>query len=236
MLKNKIIAHRGVFDNEKIIENTIESFKKAIHYHYPIELDVQLTQDNQMVVFHDDDVSRLTGQKGIVQNMNYKDLAKLPLLNTKSHIPLLKDVLELNQDQVYIDIEIKPTNRVYDTIFYLMKDLNGYHQYVLKSFDPRIIRFIKKHYPDVTAGLLIQNQYDHFWEKAFLHSSLALAYSKCDFVAVSKKIYKNKSMMKKFKGYPVWVWTIQDGKDVNYDNSITYICNNLPYKRNKKDS
>ena len=235
MLKSKIIAHRGVFDNEKVVENTLESFKKAIHYHYPIELDVQLTNDHQMVVFHDEDILRLTGKKGIVQEMNYEELVKLPLLNTKSHIPLLKEVLELNHDQEYIDIEIKPTKNIYDTVFYLMKELNGYHKYVIKSFDPRIIRFIKKHYPDVSAGLLIQNQYDHFLEKAFLHSTLALIYSKCDFVAISKKVFKNKKMMKKYRGYPVLVWTIQDGEEINYQDSISYICNNLPYK-NKKDS
>ena len=60
MLKNKIIAHRGVFDNEKVVENTLESFKKAIHYHYPIELDVQLTKDNYLVVFHDESLRRLS--------------------------------------------------------------------------------------------------------------------------------------------------------------------------------
>ena len=180
-------------------------------------------------------ILRLTGKKGFVQEMNYEELVKLPLLNTKSHIPLLKEVLELNHDQEYIDIEIKPTKNIYDTVFYLMKESNGYHKYVIKSFDPRIIRFIKKHYPDVSAGLLIQNQYDHFLEKAFLHSTLALIYSKCDFVALSKKIFKNKKLMKKYRGYPVLAWTIQDGEEINYQDSISYICNNLPYK-NKKDS
>mgnify|MGYP002864406478 CR=1 FL=1 len=121
MLDSKIIAHRGVFDNEEIIENTMESFKKAIHYHYPIELDIQLTEDNEIVVFHDDDLKRLCNQDAIVQKMNYSDLKKIPLLGTKSRVPLLKEVLELNHDQVCIDIEIKPTKRVYDTIFYLMK-------------------------------------------------------------------------------------------------------------------
>ena len=233
MLKSKLIAHRGVFDNETIVENTLESFKKALHYHYPIELDVQLTEDNQIVVFHDDTITRLTGKKGIVQEMNYSDLKKLPLLNTKSHIPLLKEVLELNRDEEYIDIEIKPTKRTYDTIFYLMKELNGYHNYVLKSFDPRLIRMIKKNYHDVSAGLLIHSQYDHFFEQIFLHSTFAFQYSKCDFVAISKKLLKKKSFMKKIKKYPVMVWTVKDGQEVNYQNNVTYICNNLPYKKEK---
>ena len=40
---NKIIAHRGVFDNESIIENTKEAFQEAIKRNIPFELDIQLT-------------------------------------------------------------------------------------------------------------------------------------------------------------------------------------------------
>ena len=235
MFSNKLIAHRGIFDNEKVVENTIESFKEALRLHYPIELDVQLTEDNQIVVFHDTDISRLTNQTGILQTMKYEELKKIPLLSTKSHIPLLKEVLELNQDKEMIDIEVKPTKRMYDTIFYLMKELNGYKNFIIKSFDPKFIRLLKKNYPDITCGLLIHDHYPKFYQKIFLHSSWILPYSRCDFVAISKKILKNKRMMNYLKCYPILVWTIKDSEEVNYQNSLTYICNNLPYK-NKKDS
>ena len=233
MIKSKLIAHRGIFDNETIIENTIPSFQKAFQYHYPIELDVQLTKDNQIIVFHDEDLSRMTGENLMVQEMDYSDLKKKSLLGTKARIPLLREVLELNQDQEYIDIEIKPTKRIYDTIFYLMKELNGYHQYVLKSFDPRLIRTIKKQYPDVQAGLLIHNKYDKWFYQWICHTSFILHYSKCDFVAISKKLLSNAKMMKKFSSYPIFVWTIKEKEEVNYQDHLTYICNNLPYPQQK---
>ena len=54
---NKIIAHRGIFNNLNIPENSIKSFKKALRLGYPIELDVHLTKDNILVVFHDHNLS-----------------------------------------------------------------------------------------------------------------------------------------------------------------------------------
>ena len=231
-MENKIIAHRGVFDNEKVIENTMESFKDALKYNYAIELDIQLTIDNKLVVFHDDSLERLAHSKDIIQDMDSSEVVRTKLLNTSSTIPLFKDVLNLVQDNVLLDIEIKPTKRIKDTVYYLMKELEGYHNYVVISFDPRIIRYLKKNYPDVRTGLLIQTKYDGFFKQWILHTNFILNYSLCDFVAISKKMMKSK-MMKYLKRYPKFVWTIKDSKDVNYQDDISYVCNNLPYKVKK---
>ena len=231
MFDCKIIAHRGIFDNEKIIENTIESFEKAISLNYPIELDVQLTKDDKLVVFHDETLTRLGNHEGFVQMMTYEELQKIPLLNTKSRIPLLKDVLKLNQDKVLIDIEVKYTNRIKETVACLLEELDGYHNFVVKSFDFRIIREVKKRNPNITTGLLINEEYDTFAKSCLHCSSLFLRYTKCDFVAISKKILKNSKRMKKYSKYPILVWTIKKKEEVDYSNSITYICNNLPYKK-----
>ena len=60
-IPNNKIAHRGMFDNIKIPENSLSSFKKALKYNYSIELDIQLTKDNILVVFHDSNLKRMTG-------------------------------------------------------------------------------------------------------------------------------------------------------------------------------
>ena len=234
MKTHKIIAHRGVFDNETIIENSLDSFKKAISLKYPIEFDVQLTKDNKLVVFHDDDLKRLCGRDDIVQDMDSSEVTRMKLLGTKQEIPYLKDVLELNNDKVFMDIEIKHTKRIKDTVYYLMKELEEYKNYVIISFDPRIIRYIKKNYPDVEVGLLIQGDYGNIFKNFILHRNIILKYSLCDFVSISKKIYNNKKMMKKLDKYPILLWTIKNPEDINYDDDISYVCNNLPYT-NKKD-
>ena len=94
-LKSNIIAHRGAFNNKDIPENSIKAFEKAIEKNYIIELDVHILKDNTIVVYHDDNVKRLTGVDKSIIDFNYSQLKELSLLNTKYKIPRLIDVLEL---------------------------------------------------------------------------------------------------------------------------------------------
>ena len=66
----------------------MESFKKAIENNYAIELDVQLTKDKELVVFHDSNLERLTGDKRDVKDVEYKELKSLKLKNMLSAILL----------------------------------------------------------------------------------------------------------------------------------------------------
>jgi len=61
VIKLNIYAHRGLFDNKKIVENTISAFKKTLLNSINIELDVRLTKDKKIIVFHDASIKRLTG-------------------------------------------------------------------------------------------------------------------------------------------------------------------------------
>lgn len=61
-LSHCLIAHRGYYNNKKgIPENSVLVFKKAIDNNYLIELDVRLTKDQKLVVFHDDNLKRVCG-------------------------------------------------------------------------------------------------------------------------------------------------------------------------------
>ena len=59
--QNLIFAHRGVHNNIDIPENSLLSFKKALKNNLNIEIDVQLTKDNVLIVFHDNNFKRMTG-------------------------------------------------------------------------------------------------------------------------------------------------------------------------------
>ena len=68
-LKSNLIAHRGYHSKEEgIPENSIPAFKKAMENKYIIELDVHILKDGQVIVFHDDDLERMTGVKKLVKN------------------------------------------------------------------------------------------------------------------------------------------------------------------------
>ena len=100
------IAHRGLHD-EVIPENSILAFKKALKKKMAIELDLQLTKDGEVVVFHDRNLKRMTGFDKRVDECFYKDIKGIKLKDSKETIPLLQDVLKLVAGKVFLDIEIK---------------------------------------------------------------------------------------------------------------------------------
>lgn len=79
----KLIAHRGLYNNkEGIVENTIKAFNKAIEKGYAIELDVQILKDGNLIVFHDDNLLRLTGINKRVYDSTLEYIKSVNLLNT----------------------------------------------------------------------------------------------------------------------------------------------------------
>ena len=82
-LSARPIAHRGLHDRPNgLIENTIGAAKAAIHHKFSIECDVQLTADGEVVVFHDDELERLTHSSGSLGNLTLSEVKLLQLKNT----------------------------------------------------------------------------------------------------------------------------------------------------------
>lgn len=226
--KNNIIAHRGIHNNKDIPENSLTAFKLALEKNYAIELDIQLTSDNKLVVFHDYDLKRLSKKNNIIQKTTYNELKQINLLNTKEKIPTLQEVLKLVNSKVLLDIEIKNTNRIEKTCKILMQELKDYQNFILKSFNPKIVRYLKKKYPNVKVGYLIANNYNNWLYDKLFPSKLILNYLKPDFLAIDKKLLNNQKFMKKTTNKQLYVWTITNKNEIK-DKNNTYICNNLPY-------
>ena len=90
-LKSSIIAHRGIYNNITIYENTMESIMYAVKNNLIVEIDVRLTSDNELIVYHDEDAGRLIKLKDDINTLTYEDLEFL----SPYHIPKLKEVLDL---------------------------------------------------------------------------------------------------------------------------------------------
>ena len=111
-IKSNPIAHRGLHDKSKgVIENSISAFNEAIKYRYPIEMDVQLTKDNEVIVFHDSNLMRLTGLNQEISNLNLNNLIKIKLLNSNDCIPSFAEVLHVINSQVPIIVELKDSKK-----------------------------------------------------------------------------------------------------------------------------
>ena len=102
------IAHRALHNMaEGQPENSRAAIRAAIAHGYAIEIDVQLSADNQAVVFHDYTLDRLTAASGRLRGLSSVDLSKIPLKGGYEAIPALPDILGIVAGQVPVVIEIK---------------------------------------------------------------------------------------------------------------------------------
>lgn len=76
--RTKIIAHRGCCERE-LPENSMPAFEKAISKNYGIELDVHLTKDGSLIIFHDHTLWRMCGKKGRVEELTEEELTSCRL-------------------------------------------------------------------------------------------------------------------------------------------------------------
>jgi len=225
---NIIIAHRGVHNNIDIPENSLLAFKEAIKNNLAIELDVQLTKDNVLVVFHDNNLERMTKVNKNICNLTYNELKNIKLLNTNETIPTFKEVLNIVNGNVLLDIEIKDTKRINILCKKLVEELNEYkYPFIIKSFNPKIVRWFKKHKKNYIRGLLIKKDiYNKHIGKVIIN------YCKPDFLAISKKYINKNGINKYLSEYSILIWTISNQQEITKYNNIlnNYICNNLPFK------
>lgn len=108
-----VCAHRGASNSAP--ENTISALQKALDAGAEmIELDVQITKDHELVVFHDDTLERTTNGKGLIREHTYEELSHLDAGSwftakyANERIPRFRDAIELLQGKTYLNIEIKP--------------------------------------------------------------------------------------------------------------------------------
>jgi glycerophosphoryl diester phosphodiesterase len=160
----KPIAHRGLHDKAiGVIENTISAAKAAIARGFPIECDLQLTADGEVIVFHDFELDRLTGHKGLVVERKLADLTAIDItgFTAADKIPSFRQFLDAIDGQVPLVIEIKSkfngdmalTKRACE----ILKDYRG--PFVIKSFDPEIVAALRTLAPDVTRGIIGELHY-----------------------------------------------------------------------------
>lgn len=156
----EMYAHRGFHVNDKIPENSMAAFRRAIEYNMPTEIDVHLIADGSLVVFHDEELERMTGVKGEIEDYDMVNLRKLRLAGTDEHIPTLDEVLDLYEDTgLDLLIELKVARGNYKALVQkTCKRLDRYKgKFVMESFDPRALIELRKIRPNIIRGQLAQN-------------------------------------------------------------------------------
>lgn len=165
------VAHRALHDRSAgRIENSPSAIRAAISKGYAIEIDLQLSADHVAMVFHDDDLDRLTEATGRVRARSSAELTRLCLAGTEDRIPSLSEVLGMVDGRVPLLIELKD-----QTLDLSQSDgaleqataavLSSYTGPVaVMSFNPSMIEAMSRLLPGVARGLTTSSFDPADWE------------------------------------------------------------------------
>lgn len=161
-----IVGHRGA--RNEAPENTVAGFVHAqrngcVHF----ELDIQLTRDHELVVFHDTSLKRTTGMRRKVTMTNYDVVKGLdarlnaPFWPTPCPVPSLQDVVDSVPHTRHWQFEVKTDSRHILTI--LAKHLdrfirnNDLHDKVtITSGDRWFLSHLRDNYPHYERGYVAE--------------------------------------------------------------------------------
>lgn len=152
-LTERPIAHRGLHRGSEVPENSQPAFEAAIDAGLPIELDVQLTADSQLVVHHDKNLGRLTEETGPVRGRSLDELTAMTVAGGEHRIMSFREVLRFVDGRVPLLVEVKSGEAKQDRAAAVAQDLTDYTgEFAVQSFDPFIIGWFRKNAPEILRG------------------------------------------------------------------------------------
>ncbi len=219
---NRKFAHRGLHTPDKSIpENSLPAFDRACNHGYGIELDIQLSKDGQIVVFHDDTLDRVCGVEGRVDDYTYDELKQMKLCGTNEYIPLFSEVLACVDGRGPLIVELKDGRRNNELCQKALVMLRGYKgDYCIESFQPMIVAWFKKNAPDIFRGQLSSYAKDLNHGKVTpatwaLANMLVDCISRPQFMAYNVTMKSPLAKLVKKLGAVSVVWTVRPANDIN---------------------
>lgn len=159
-LINTPIAHRAYHNQaERRPENSRAAMRAAIAAGYGIEMDLQLSSDGVPMVFHDEDLMRLTGQTGLLSARSAVELGQIHLLDGDETIPTFAEILTLVDGQVPLLVELKDQTLTMSETDGLLEAavaqaISEYQgDIAVMSFNPHSIARMARLAPDLPRGL-----------------------------------------------------------------------------------
>ena len=233
----KTFAHRGLWDADAP-ENSLAAFEKAVSAGYGIEFDIHKTRDGHVVVFHDDTLTRMCGVDGKVEDKTLDELRALRLLGTEQGIPTLQELLALVDGRVPLLVELKGESVETGLCPVANEILSGYTgDYLVESFNPMLLRWYKKHRPDVMRGQLFCNLNNGRHIKKVVYSMISVlltnVLARPHFLARGLDSERNPSFLicKHVFGAPSYVWTVRKPEQMPKDAQEGMIFEGLVPKK-----
>ncbi|WP_054558355.1 glycerophosphodiester phosphodiesterase [Croceitalea dokdonensis] len=228
MAKKKplIIGHRGAMGYET--ENTLASVQKALDLGVDmIEIDVHKIRSGEIAVFHDDTLDRISNAPGRIDEYYIGELNQV-ILEGNHRIPQLQQVLQLINNQVALNIELKGKNtadRVNHIVkFYSEKRGWDFKKFVISSFNWDELRTLRKLNPDIAIAVLTEDEE--------MDGAIAVA-KELKAVAVNpwfKHLDAEKTQQIQNAGFKVYTYTVNEPEDIQTvtDYGVDGIFTNYP--------
>jgi glycerophosphoryl diester phosphodiesterase len=156
------VAHRGLHDRARgIIENMPAAALAAIDGNFAIECDIQLSDDGEAMVHHDDSLGRLTEGTGSLLGLSSTALKEVSFKDTAERMMSLAELCILVRGRVPIIIEVKSHfDGDHRLVRRMAEVLNSYSGPVAgMSFDPDQVMAIRKMIPNLPRGIVAQSAY-----------------------------------------------------------------------------
>lgn len=213
-------AHRGLW-SDTVPENSLAAFELACRAGYGIELDIQLSKDKKVVVFHDYTLERMCGIKKRVCDLTLAELKTIRLAGTDQTIPSFAEVLNLVDGRVPILVELKGESTDTSLCPIAARMLDDYRgTFCIESFNPMLLSWFKNYRPRYARGQLVtdllkEKKKGNFFLNLALSGMLLNFLSRPDFIAIDKK-YQAKLSFKICTGLfgaKAFVWTVRAGKE-----------------------
>ncbi len=218
-----VIAHRGI--SGRYPENTLLAYEKAIEAKADwIELDVQTSADDVVIVSHDTQAQRCTDGQGYFKFKTLQEIKKLDAgswMDPKFaglRVPTLEETLDFMGDgRIRICIEIKGDETgeylrtTYETIKILQKH-NALQHVMIASFNHECLRAVKQWEPLICTSLDPQPQDGSLtpWELC----QQVLGYNINAMQHKSDKLTPEIIDECHQHGFSLWAWTVNEPDDM----------------------
>lgn len=226
----KNYAHRGLHTPDRSVpENSAAAFQRARERGYGFELDVQLSSDGKVVVFHDDTLDRVTDHTGRVDSYSWDELRQFSLCGTDQTVPLFSEILKITEGGGPLIVELKTgrrNNELCRATLELLKDYKG--DYCIESFNPFIVNWFRKHAPEVIRGQLSTSYTET--KKAVGNRLLAFLLSRCffsflnrpDFIAYHVGKRPRGVLRMRKKGVMLFAWTPHEAPPPEENDGVIF--------------
>lgn len=228
------VAHRGLWSPDGPPENSLGAFQAACQAGYGIELDIQLSADGEAMVFHDDDLKRMTGAEGRLRDRTAADLGELRLAGTDERIPTLAETMAIIGHRAMVHVELKTPygevgpleQRAHDVLI----DHSG--PVCVIGFNPYSHAWFAERFPGVLRGL---DSYD-YKRAPHMSEEQRQSFARLEHVSIARPhflalhldmVADERAVKFREQGMPVVAWTVR--KPEQWE-AIKSHCDNLIFE------